>query len=47
MVKKLLEYFMKKELQKTNKKESHKEISHMSNGKYMIIYLTTGLIKKT
>ena len=52
MVKKSLEHFMKKELQKTNQKEFRieKVIKRqgndlMSNSKDMIIHLTAGLIE--
>ena len=52
-VKKLLERFAKKELQKINQKEFRVEkvikkvINYMLNGKAMIILLTVELIKKT
>ena len=52
-VKKLLERFAKKELQKINQKEFRVEkvikkvINYMLNGKGMIILLTVELIKKT
>ena len=41
MVKKLLEYFMKK-----NCKRLIKVINYMLNGKVMVIHLISGLIKK-
>ena len=54
MVKKLLEYFMKKNYKKQINKDlgqkkslKEKEINYMSNGKDMIIHLIAGLIKKT
>ena len=54
MVKKLLEHFMKKKLQKIDQQEFRIEkvlrkrvINYMLNGKDMIIHLIVGLIKKT
>ena len=44
-MKRLLEVFMKKELQKNNQKE--KVINYMLNGKDMTIHLIVRLIKKT
>ena len=53
MVKNLQEHFIKKQLQKTNKKKfrieqvlKKKVISYMLNGKIMIIHVIAGLIKK-
>ena len=53
MVKKLLEYFMKKNCKRLIKKNlglkrwlKEKEINYMSNGKVMIVHLIAGLIKK-
>ena len=48
MVKKLLEGFMKKKLQKTNQKEFRieKVINYMLNRKVMIIHQIVGLIKR-
>ena len=53
MVKKLLEYFMKKNYRRLIKKNlglkrwlKEKEINYMLNGKVMIIDLIAGLIKK-
>ena len=50
MVKKLLELFYEKELQKNleyKKQLREKEVSYMLNGKAMIIHLIAGMIKKT
>ena len=53
MVKKLLEYFMKKNCKRLIKKNlglkrwlKEKVINYMSNGKVIIVYLIVGLIKK-
>ena len=52
MIKKLLEHFMKKKLQKTNQEEFRiekvikKRVIYMLNGKDMIIHLIIGLIKR-
>ena len=51
MVKKLLDYFMKKNWKKKSKRLEKvikkMETSYMSNGNVMIIHLIPGLIKKT